>query len=106
VPSGSLLAAPDSVTGDPEMTLWSVPALAVGAVLLTTVIVTDCCAVPPVALAQFSEKMVVAVSAPVGCEPVVGFASVQFAFAGVAVAVQLIAFWVTQFKVELPPAQP
>ncbi len=75
------------------MTLRSVPALATGAVLLTTVIVTDCCVVAPAALVQDSEKMVVAFSAPVGCEPIVDdFAPVHCAFAGVALAVQDAAF--------------
>jgi hypothetical protein len=48
---------------------------------------------------------VVTLSAPVGCEPVVNdFAPVHCAFAGVALAVQDVAFWTVQFNVELPPA--
>lgn len=86
------------------MTLRSVPALATGAVLLTTVIVTDCCAVPPGPVHD-SEKIVVALSGPISREPAVfDCAPIHCAFAGVALAVQDVAFWTVQFKVELPPA--
>lgn len=86
------------------MTLRSVPALATGAVLLTTVIVTDCCAVPPGPVHD-SVKVVVTFSAPVDCTPVMlDLAPLQLAFAGVALAVHDAAFWTVQFKVELPPA--
>lgn len=103
MPSTSLLAAPDSVTGDPEISVRSEPALAVGAVLLTTETVAVCCAGPP-APVQDSVKLVVALRAPVAWEPLVALDPLHPALAGAALAVQELAFTVLQFKVELPPA--
>ena len=103
MPSGSLLAAPDSVTWDPEITVRSVPALAAGGLLLTTETVVVCCAGPP-APVQDSVKLVVALRAPVDWEPLVALAPLHPALAGVALAVQEFAFSALQFNVELPPA--
>jgi hypothetical protein len=72
-------------------------------VLLTTVIVTDCCAEPPGPVHD-SENVVVTLSAPVDREPATfDCTPVHCAFTGVALAVQDAAFWTVQFRVELPP---
>ena len=102
--SGSLLAVPFSVTASPSTTVWSSPALAVGAVLLLAVIVTVSAAevLPPAVTVRLKVSVTVWPAFRVGAVKV-GLAAVALLSVTVVPAVCVQAYVSASFSGSLLP---